>query len=275
MIPAPTTKEREVIHPFKITLNFLIVCSLLVSCTIFQPSLVNDCQATVDAIHGLTSDLDIPENLKVTHGERTGNEFDPNEYFTVLNHLSMETGYTLDYVYHYGFWPILYARQLDQLPYKDISELDKSTGGNFHYFVSEYDLSVPDYLNHVLVDDTREGYLQFILLLIHGEQFYLFDHALYNDLEVVCNQGGVDDLFTRPPLVHGYEIPEDVHDQARVLDVTPHVTIHNRIAIVQVVVFSKWGGFAEATYTISRDFPHQILDFRVNELVTYNIPIIF
>ncbi len=261
------------VHAFKIALNFLVVCSLLVSCTIFQPSLADNCQTTVDAMRGLTNDLHIPKNLNEDgNGERTGNEFDPNEYFAVLDHLEMEAGYTLDYVFAYRGGPILYARHIDQPPYSDINDLDEATGGT--YIVGDYDLVVPNYLNYVFVDDTREGYLQFILLLIHGAQFYRRGHASYNDSEVVCNQGGIDDLFSRPP-VYGYELPKAIHYQTRVLDVTPQVTLRHRTATVQVVTFTHWGGFYEGIFTISRDFPHQVLDFTVKELIPYNIPVKF
>jgi hypothetical protein len=237
-------------------------------------------------MRGLTNDLHIPKNLNEDgNGTRIGVEFDPNEYFTVLDHLEMEVGYTLDYEYVYRTRPILYARRIDQPPHSNFLDFGEATG--VYYLVSEYNLAVPNYLDHVLVDDTREGYLQFVLLLIHGEQFYLYGHGHNNDTVVICNQSGVENIFTQqswiitlPPWVDGQEMPEqeileDIHDQARVLDVTPHVTLRISTATVQVVAFTHWGGFYEATFTISRDFPHQVLDYKEKELVPYDFGIKF
>ena len=80
-------------------------------------------QETVDGMAALAGSQQIPENLMADEPLKLGGEFDPNQYFSVLTHLQMEPGYTLDYVYYYDFmggYPALYARPADQAPYQTV-----------------------------------------------------------------------------------------------------------------------------------------------------------
>ena len=52
-------------------------------------------------MRSLTRDLRIPEHLMTSDAVKTGEEFDVIKYFAVLPNLSMDGGYTLDYVYRY------------------------------------------------------------------------------------------------------------------------------------------------------------------------------
>lgn len=60
----------------------------------------------------------VPGNLAQWCPRRTKRDFDPNTYFTVLTHLRMKAGSTLDYDYHYdksfGGMPSLRAKQTDE-----------------------------------------------------------------------------------------------------------------------------------------------------------------
>jgi len=47
------------------------------------------------------------------------------------------------------------------------------------------------------------------------------------------------------------------------------------IAIVEVITFTKWGGFYRETYTISREVPHRIMDIKQENLVPYDCGIAF
>ena len=40
--------------------------------------------------------------------------------------------------------------------------------------------------------------------------------------------------------------------------------------LVKVVTFSNWGGFIQRSYTISRDFPHKVLQVERETLVEYD-----
>ena len=102
-------------------------------------------QSTVDDLAMLQGRLETPDHsVWDGDGARTGEEFDVNEYFSVLDRLSMEEGYVLDYVYcltNADGSPRLYARPKDQQRLATCSELDASA----------------NYLDRIRTDDTEEG----------------------------------------------------------------------------------------------------------------------
>lgn len=189
--------------------------------------------------------------------EAAGVKFDPNRYFTVLTHLAPEEGYLLDYVYFGpggdGF-PWLYARRESDPPFADHSAYEAAGSEG--------------YQSHIRVDGTPEGYFELALLRIMGEQFYLAWHGGYNDWEVVGSQERVDEIIE---LMNEKYAPLTKEQERSVskLDLAPRVTFKRDKVQVQVVVFTKWGGFFKRVYTINKDFPHHMTEKRT-ELVPYN-----
>ena len=212
----------------------------------------------------LAGSQQVPENLMADEPVKLGGEFDPNQYFSVLTHLQMEPGYTLDYVYYYDFmggYPALYARPVDQPPYQ-------VTPGGYDDLPSDY------YLDHVQADGTPESYFELAALDIIGQQFYLFWHANYNDTQIIADSDALDRLLDGGGMM-GDAFPADVRRQAQQLDVQPVIEIGADKVTVSFITFTNWGGFYRATYTIQRDFPHTILDVEWEELVPYDCGIMF
>lgn len=238
-------------------------------------------QATVDALAAAQPSGRIPDHFRAedfAEVVRNEDDFDVNTYFTVLTHLSMEPGWVVDYLYRMrgmGGSPFVHARPADQGPYTSVEEYVAATAGG----------AAPDakrdysreYLAHIKVDDTREGYFQFVSLMIMGGQFYLDWHAAYNDTTLVCDQEALE--ATMKAAGSAFEsdgLPGDVQKAARRLDLTPTVTLlDDSTAVVRVVTFSKWGGFIESRYTVSRQFPHSILDEVHTTLVEYDCGVQF
>jgi hypothetical protein len=46
-------------------------------------------------------------------------------------------------------------------------------------------------------------------------------------------------------------------------------------AEVEVVTFTKWGGFDRLTYIISREAPHQIMDIKQENILPYDCGVAF
>jgi hypothetical protein len=159
-----------------------------------------------------------------------------------------------------------------------------------------------EYLDHIQVDDTAEGFFEFIVLYIMGDQFYLYWHANYNDTRIVCDRAGLEvviaateefgtplssevqrearalDLEPRVQFEEGTLAGERLHAvvaQEQRLDLEPRVESEEGTVHVRVVTFTKWGGFFEETYTISRDFPHTILHHEADMLVAYDCGVSF
>jgi hypothetical protein len=194
--------------------------------------------------------------------EAAGERFDANEYFTVLTHLALEDGYVLDYVYFAPGGdgaPYLYARREDEPTFANYSEYEKA--------------GVESYLSHIQADGTAEGYYELAVLSIMGGQFYLSWHFEYNDWEVVSSRERLE--ATIEWLNEKYApLTEEQVEAAMQLDVTPRVKFEGDKVRVQILVFTKWGGFYERVYTIDRNFPHQMIDDEI-ELIPYNCGVVF
>ena len=225
------------------------------------------CQGATYALKSLTQYLPLPERRE--DGSPPENIFDVNEYFSVLEHLKIQDGYILDYCYYREFLgsePLLYARPKDRKPYQSYSEYKQEQGAIWE--------SSDKYLDHIVIDDTPEGYFQFIALRVMGGQFYLSWHARYDDYTIVCGSEVLEKILTTPD-EFGKTIPVDIQRKARKLKVEPIVELAYDKARVEIVVFSKWKGFLRRKYTVSRYFPHTILEEKTETLVPYDCGILF
>jgi hypothetical protein len=233
------------------------------------PDLEAICQSAVEGMDALTGDLEWPEHLMEENAVKAEDDFDAAEYFTVLDHLSVEEGYFLDYVYLYDFmggYPVLYTLPEDEEPFATFADYAEAVD------VAGYDF--PNYLDRVVIDGTPEGYLQMVVLDVMGSQFYLHWHANYNDLQVVCNDEMLEALLASYN-EFGYPIPEDVQDQVRDLDTAPVVELDEDVARVQVVLFTKWGGFYRVTYTMSHEYPREVYTIESELLAAYDCGVMF
>jgi hypothetical protein len=228
------------------------------------------CRDAATGMAALTADLAWPDHLMQENAVKTADDFDVNAYFTVLDHLAVEDGYFLDYVYQYDFmggFPVLYMLPDDQPPFETFADYSAS-------LASTERTRSRSYLDHIVTDDTPAGYLQMAVLDIMGGQFYLHWHAGYNDFQVVCDRAMLDTLLASDG-DFGIPIPEDVHEQARQLDVTPTVEPDENAARVELVGFTKWGGFYRVTFTMSRATPRDVYDTAAENLVPYNCGVAF
>jgi hypothetical protein len=208
----------------------------------------------------------IPESLWTT-GKKSGDELDVNQYFNVLTHISMRHGYALDYLYQIddlGGYPLLYARPVDQDPYVSMADIPE-------------DLAWPDFRDYVEIEDVEQGYFEYVVLDIMGDQFYLYWHANYNDTQIICNRQQIYDIVAQVSS-GDFGNPMDAEQQkkARTLrNIVPVVHLTGDVAVVEVVTFTKWGGFYRLTYTISREAPHKIIDVEQEILLPYDSGVAF
>jgi hypothetical protein len=250
---------------------FVIAISLLAGCTPSPPTTptTTPWQITVNDMMALHQNLRLPEYFLEVDAEKKGTEFDVNTYFSVLDHLSMQERYVLDYVYFYGImggmiWgePIIYSRPANQSSYRTYSEYMEATG------YSSLKESPYQYMDHIQVDGTAEGFFQFVVLRILGGQFYQYRSAIYNDARILCDQTGLEEALLRR---NNFEtIPDNVRLQAESLDLEPRIEFQDSMVVVRVVIFTKWGGFIEETYVIDRDFPHRVMECQREILVPYD-----
>ncbi len=245
--------------------------------TRISPSYSKDLVADFEA---LTAGLEVPEHLMNDAAEKAEGDFDVNLYFTVLDRLSMRRGRVLDYVYNYagiGGAPVLYARKAVAAPYGNRSE----------YLAAEPSAEEADredyYLSFVSTDGSSEGFFQLVLLIIQGEQFYQFWHAAYNDDRIVSDLEDARAILTRPTsptCLTGWvgednATVEELLDEVAGIDLAPIVSMNGDMVKVEVVVFTKWGGFVRRSMIMEEDYPHLILEERSEVLVPYDCGIMF
>lgn len=250
---------------------FLLLASFTSSlaCQFLMPSragtAISDCAQIVSGMGELQS-VEIPEHLSNT-GIKRGDEFDVIQYFDVLTHISMQEGYILDYVYQndsLGGYPLVYAHPVDQPRYVSAADLPENT-------------QLPDYHEHLQVEDVEQGYFESVVLDIMARQFYLFWHANYNDTQIVCNRQQVNDIVAQISSGDfGYAMDLPAQTKARTLrNIEPVVRLTGDVARVEFITFTKWGGFYRETYTISRGFPHTIMDIKQENVVPYDCGVAF
>lgn len=239
-------------------------------------------QAVVDNLRAIQP-VGIPEHLQEYDCVKTGEDFDVNDYFSVLPHLSMEPGYVLDYVYFYDFMggrPIIYVREADREPFANYSEYEEAAEQR-EKIENVYDLVAlvmygdsTGLGNKIHIDDTEEGYFEYVALYMMGGQFYLWWHSNYDDAVMVCSQDALEKVLTAGDF-DDLPLPEDVQKAARKLDVTPIIELQDDVAIVTFIFFTKWGGFVRISFTVSRDYPHTIVDVTSEVVVEYQCGVSF
>lgn len=259
-------------------------------------------QKALTAFHNLKSNLVFPKHLMDKGGEKQGDEFDVEKYFTALNHIHMKEGYQLDYVYHLagiGGSPILYSRKKDQLPYKNYEEYINAIRKEAHLdeievIEREYrgrldteGIAAADewrkkqlenypnyrhwewYLDDICVDGTPQGWLELIVLNLLGDQFYLFWHSAYNDTMIIPDYSALSEISDQ------YVTPEIISLLGSGLDVCPLIEVKDKEVIVSLVTFSKWGGFCEQVFSINKERPHRISKVSENTLIRYHCNVVF
>ncbi len=247
----------------------LLVFASSLACQFLTPTrpgtVILSCAEIVSAIAHIQAG-EIPQHLFET-GKKQGKEFDVHRYFDVLTHISMQEEYALDYVYQIdslGGYPLLYAHPVNQSPYASIIDIPEDT-------------QLPDYQEHLTIEDTEQGYFEYVVMDIMASQFYLYWHANYNDTQIVCNRQQIYDIVAQVN-TGDFGATMDTAQQAKVRtlrNIPPVVLLTGDTATVEVVTFTKWGGFYRYTYTISRGFPHTILDLKEENLFPYYCGLMF
>jgi hypothetical protein len=231
-------------------------------------------QQDIDQLRNFYHSLSFPEHFLADNPTFQDGEFDVMSVFHILDHIWMEDGYRLAYVYQYDFmggYPILYAHRTDEEAYLSYQAYLSDRGGCL-----EGDMNNPEcnYLAHIEVDGSELGYLQLLLLDVMGNQFYLFWHAEYNDATFVATESAKEELIERisDPFI---SLTRQQRSQANRINITPIVSIDEETVDIRAVWFTKWGGFYESSYLIDRSSPYEVKIRSTNNLVEYDCGLMF
>lgn len=195
---------------------------------------------------------------KPAQGQKPG-DFDPNRFFTVLKHISMEPGYSLDYIYLIdrdgGGYAMGGETSLCALPIGEQKTVNSSSGLK--------NSGVPSNVHeHLIADGTPESYFELAILQILGNEFYVFWHALPGkDVVPIGGKNTLENMLT--PLgiawirIFGPEI-------------APTVVLESDTVTVSLMTFSDWRGIARRTFVFRRKFPHVLIAEKTKYLLCYN-----
>jgi hypothetical protein len=240
--------------------------------------LSNHCRNIIDKMTALKKKLSLPDHFLSGEQYRLWADYNPNKYFNFLSHISMEKGYTLDYVYYLddiGGKPVNYARRIDQPQYKTYIEYIGSLGVEVPDERSYMQLiHALDYLKEVIIDKTPESYLDFVTLALQGGQYYLYWHGLYSDIQILCDLSDTPGIISR---ISGIteNLTQEFIDSITLIDYSPLLVIDESSVTIRFVTFSQWGGFFENIYTMEKGNPNHILDMKFYPILKYDSGISF
>lgn len=216
-------------------------------------------QHNIDLLYDLYKSQVIPEHLKKEQPVFTGDEFNLMQVFEFLDHISISPGYQINYSYFYqpsfSGYPILYACKSPFFGNPEESTNCQKGG-----------------LGYVIADGSELGYLQWLLLLEMGDQFYIYWHEDYfKDKLFVSTEEALTNILL--------EIEESFNDQqkaqAGLIDPEPRFLIDEETIKIRVVWFTKFGGFYETYYQINKDQPHTTNVLETNLLLEYDCGIMY
>lgn len=234
----------------------------------------------------------IPAHLKMRDAVRIGEEFDPNSYFSVLTHLSMKPGYTLDYIYDYrkGFSgsPHLYARLISDPPLQSIPEIpislfvkrrnndDRNSEPLKWPPVNREGRELNDPLPFLVADGTPDSFFQLALFNRLADQFYLYWHSNFNDTTVITSPADIERIIHQVNEKNriGAALSDEQIEAARNIPVESCVELAVTTVDVSYCIFSKWGGFKLLKETFHRNPPHTLVDSNVLSEVNYSCGLI-
>ncbi|MEN6320891.1 MAG: hypothetical protein ABFD82_19325 [Syntrophaceae bacterium] len=222
----------------------------------------NEYQKQIDAIKELQKKSFVPRDRADIPKLRAS--LNVNDYFRTLKNISLEKGWKLDFIYwvdSLGSYPIIFAK-------KEGTEIDF-----LEKYKKDYRLR-SEYLNHIKIDGTKDGFLQYVIMSMIGNQFALGWHANYHDAIITCTKDAVERVL-KMRNDNFYRFDEYFMNNARKINPTPSVTFNGDQAVVRIVHYTSWGGFIELTYNITKSFPHKIIKTERKVLVPFECGINF
>ncbi len=216
--------------------------------------------------------LYLKDGWDARHPKKDIKWFDIMSYLSILNHLLMSDGYTLDYVYYYDInWgsPVVYARPISQRPYLTFIDFisDKYNDNNNITIINGkwHDDNVIKvintdkwYVDYVYADGSDEGYLELAILNIMYDQFNLHWHANYKKISIMISTKQLPN-----------EIQLRINDNAYM----PSMFIDNinKCVYVSIYVISDHHGLYKYNYRIMIDKQSNRFNLNKELIFKYNI----
>lgn len=233
--------------------------------TSYRISLHEQCRKIVDGLYELRKDLAFPEKFSTEEPTRNDFGFDPNQYFQIFTHLSLEDNYVLDYIYYknrLGGLPLIYARETKSLPFQTFNELLASYGEDLSDTGLIVYTNLPhqfDFIDKIQIDNTPESFFEFAIFPFQSGQFYLWERGLYRDEKVLCDSSDIKYLI-EDAKKYNLELPQILLKMIEETTVSPIAIINEDKIAISYFIFTKWIGLYQEKIIFDKKDPMHIID---------------
>jgi hypothetical protein len=184
--------------------------------------------------------------------------FDVNRYLEIFDRVRLREGHVLDYIYTYsglGGGPAVYTRAEKTRPYRDREALRQDFPD-----LTQRDLLLRD----LEFDPAPAGFFQYCIFDVVVRQFYLYWHALYNDLEFILRPERLQELLKRispdrPRRRFAWQPLVERRDE--------------RTALVTTLTFTAWGGLFRRQALL--EWPNHVREVHNQQLLQYDCGVRF
>ncbi len=288
-------EKKETYRQHYISKSYLIFAFLIFSCSNHQDIKYqdNEYQNFLSKLYKYRSGIEL--DFFDRSAKIDTSTFNVDKYFGLFDKLRVDSSYKFDYYYFYfgdGGRPLLLAHKKEvklttilerflvydfPLPPPPPQKAESFDTTGKKKIVSNDFFSYADTvltpLPHIIVQDSKMGYFQYLVFYLIGDQFALFQHSNYGYIRLVCSKEELDEIIK--PADIGNNLSYEQVEQAKTINPIPIIEFKKDSCYVNIVVFGAWDGFMRTTYSISRRYPHVINLISTDTLVKYHCGVMF
>ncbi|RMF55788.1 MAG: hypothetical protein D6748_14735 [Calditrichaeota bacterium] len=201
----------------------------------------------------------------------------------VLDHIQMKNDYLLDYVYYFdGFSgiPLLYGRSQNEPPYPNLNRIPNWSKYLYQHHIQE-SLDRP-FFSSIQLDQTPLSYFQLAVLSLYCDHFLLYWHSTYRDEILLTNNRKLEKLRESSAMQMENMVDTSVAETIGWLKANlahqklePFVVLKDTSVQIVFYYFTNWGGVYKVDWEVSREYPHEEIQFVRRNVLEYNSGISF
>ena len=182
--------------------------------------------------------------------------FNPEILIECLPNIKLKDGYTLDFVYQTANrigLPLLYVRKVETEPFIKVTQHENWLKKN-------------SLLDYILLDGTKDSYIQIIIFMELGDKFFLYEHALYNKIDLILSIKDFNDIFKE----YNFILEPNEREKLSNINFNPNVEFLDEDEVkVSYYTFTEFGGLIEkqkiftneSKLVLKLEFEKHILNF--------------
>lgn len=250
-------KRYSVIRILLITFLYLVPigCQSIHNETSFN---VNKLVQDMNSLHEYADKISPPpRGLKKVVPIKQFNQFDVNQYFSVLTHIRPPADQVLDYVLSNNYGPpLLYLRNRTDPAFRDYDEYLFKVGSKNELRYREE--AIPTLLE---LDGTKESFMELIIFRGFAGKFHLPTNYYYLPPRgYVTTENEIEEIIAKNESWVGNRMTEEQITAARQISPSPVVAFNDKDSATVALISFSCTGFVRNCYRISKTRPHKITD---------------